>query len=115
VIYGELDVLKRVHRGKRKRSISRGTRRSRKTIKRYVETAEELGWVTGLHKPDEDQASEVMVALRPGSRGLSPGEAERILLEHKDRIDALLHPKLPGERDLRLRLMKAQRRRAGAC
>ena len=108
-----LDVLKRVHRGEKRRSISRSTGRSRKTVKRYEETAEELGWVAGLHEPDEALASEVMAALRPGPRGLSPGEAERLLMEHKERIDDWLHPEPLGKRGLRLTKVQTLLSRSG--
>ncbi len=61
-----LDVLKRIHRGESRRSVSRNTGRSRKTIERYVTVAMDLGWVPQEHEPHEALASEVIGKLRPG-------------------------------------------------
>ena len=109
-----LDVLRRVHRGEKIRAVSRSTGRSRKTNKRYLEAAEGLGWVAGIHEPDEALASEVLAATRPGPRGLSAGEAELILLGHKERIRNWLDPKDPKDRSLQLTKVRKLLSRSGA-
>ena len=87
-----LEVLKRAHEGEGKRSIARSTRRDRKTVKRYVEAAQELGWVAGLHEPDENLAGEVIRALRPGPKGDESSEAEQTLDPHKEQLEEWLKP-----------------------
>jgi len=109
-----LDVLRRVHRGEKIRAVARSTGRTRKTVRRYVEAAEEVGWVAGVHEPDEALASEVLAATRPGPRGLSPGEAERLLLGHEERIRAWLKPDDPSIRPLRLTKVRTLLARSGA-
>lgn len=39
-----LDVLRRIQRGQTKKAIEAATGRTRKTIRRYQRTAEQLGW-----------------------------------------------------------------------
>lgn len=87
-----LDVLTRIHNGEGIRPAARNTGRDRKTVKRYVETAEELGWVRGLHKPDEGLAQEVMLALRPGPKGETMSSSETLLSGYKEQIAAWLKP-----------------------
>lgn len=55
-----LDVLRRIHGGEGVRAVARQTGRARNTVKRYVETATELGWIAGLHDPDEALAALVL-------------------------------------------------------
>lgn len=81
-----LEVLKRIHRLESRRSVSRNTGRSRKTIERYVAVAMDLGWVPHMHPPDEALASEVISKLRPGPKDRSPSETAKILGPHKDQI-----------------------------
>ncbi len=81
-----LEVLKHIYAGKSVRQTSRITGRARKTVGRYVETAENLGWVKETHPPDEELAGEVISLLKPGPSNAKPGENEAILSVHHDRI-----------------------------
>ena len=81
-----LEVLKRLHKGERVRSVSKNTGRDRKTVNRYKAAAEEVGWVAELHEPDEDLAQDVISALRPGPKGHELTETERKLNPHRERI-----------------------------
>jgi len=108
-----LDVLRRVHRGEKIRAVARSTGRTRKTIKRYLEAAGELGWVAGIHTPDEALASEVLAATRPGPREVTPGEVERLLLEHQERIRGWLKPPDPHVHGLRLTKVRTLLARSG--
>ena len=85
-----LEVLRRAHRGERKRAISRATGRSRKTLRRYLKTAAKLGWRPGDSDPDEALAARVMARHRPGPQGGPPGETERRLLPHRETLVAWL-------------------------
>lgn len=96
-----LDVLRRIHRGEGRRQVARRTGRSRKTIGRYVAVATDLGWVPGVHEPDEQLAAEILVKLRPGPKQ-PKRETEQRLLEHKDRIEAWLEPNNSYKRGLTL-------------
>ena len=81
-----LEVLKRLHKGERVRSVSKNTGRDRKTVNRYKAAAEKVGWVAELHEPDEDLAQDVISALRPGPKGHELTETERKLNPHRERI-----------------------------
>jgi transposase len=96
-----LDVLRRVGRGESKSAVKRATGHGRATIRRYVETATELGWVAGHHEPDEKLAADVFARLRPGQTA-KPGEVEQRLLEHKQQISDWLKPDEGQRRGLRL-------------
>jgi hypothetical protein len=85
-----LEVLKKLHEGKSVRVTSRLTGRDRKTVKRYQSAATEVGWVCGLHEPDEALAGEVLSFLRPGPKGDEPSETEQQLELHRSRIEAWL-------------------------
>ena len=74
-----LEVLRRAHRGERRRAIERTTGRSRKTIQRYLKSAAKLGWKPGEREPDEQLAARVQARLRPGPAAIGPSESERIL------------------------------------
>ena len=52
-----LDVLRRVQRGEPKAAIERATGRTRKTIRRYLKVAAQLGWEPGAVEPDEALAA----------------------------------------------------------
>lgn len=96
-----LDVLQRVHRGEGLRAVARQTGRSRNTVKRYVETATELGWVAALHAPDEELAVAVLLKHRPGPREVVAASADA-LAPHKEQIGEWLRPKGSKERGLTL-------------
>jgi transposase len=85
-----LEVLRRAHRGERKRAISRATGRSRKTVHRYLKTASTLGWRPGESEPDEQLAAGVMARHRPGPRDGEPGATENRLLPHRETLAAWL-------------------------
>ena len=53
-----LEVLKHIYDGNSIRLTSRLTGRTRKTVGRYIETAENLGWVKEIYVPDDELASE---------------------------------------------------------
>jgi transposase-like protein len=78
-----LAVLERFGRGETKAAVARATGHTRKTVRRYVRTAERLGWEPGTDPPTEALAAEVFLRHRPrGHHG--PGEAEEALLPHLD-------------------------------
>jgi len=108
-----LDVLRRIHRGEGRRAIARVTGRSRKTIGRYVRTAKKLGWDPGRDEPDEELASGVVERLKPGPRGESPGESEKVLLERKEKIRLWLNRDNPYKRGLKLTKVLRLLRREG--
>ena len=60
-----LNVLRRIGRGENKAAVARVTGHRRKTIRRYVTTAVELGWRPGLEEATEQLAVEVFRRLRP--------------------------------------------------
>jgi transposase len=108
-----LDVLRRIFRGEGRRAIERATGRTRKTIGRYVRTAEKLGWKPGLEEPDEELATGVLERLRPGPRGVSPGESEKLLLGHKEQIRVWLDRDNSYKRGLKLTKVLRLLRRQG--
>ncbi|MFQ6133900.1 MAG: IS21 family transposase [Armatimonadota bacterium] len=98
-----LNVLRRIGRGEKKAAVSRVTGHRRKTIRRYVATAVELGWQPGHEEPTEELAVRVAERLRPGPEPSGLGETERRLLPHRARISAWLRPAQQSEgRGLRL-------------
>lgn len=101
-----LNVLRRVGRGENKSAVARATGHERRTVRRYVEEAEALGWIPGLHEPDEALACEVWRRVRPGSQQDEPGPAKAKLLPHQDAIRAWLGTDGDGRDDDALRLTK---------
>ena len=97
-----LEVLRRANRGEGRNSIARTTGRSRKTVRRYLSKAAELGWAAGQAEPDEALAARVLAQVRPGALRASPGEPETLLLPHLNTIRAWIKPPAPGERPLTL-------------
>jgi transposase len=100
-----LDVLRRVHRGEKRRAIARVTGRDRKTIGRYVRIAVSLGWnPTSPYRkePDEDLAATVLLRLQPGPRRSASGENERKLLPFLPKIRDWLNPPNIFEKGLTL-------------
>lgn len=80
-----LDVLRRIHRGESKKSIEAATGRTRKTVRRYLRTAEKLGWSAREQEPDEELASRVWQKLRPGpAAGFS--WTDEVLGPHRETI-----------------------------
>lgn len=88
-----LEVLRRVHAGEGRRSITRATGRSRKSIARYVERAEALGWEPGGPvEPDEALSGRVASGLRPGPPPKQGNTTEAKLWPHLERLRGWLHP-----------------------
>lgn len=108
-----LEVLKRIHSGIGVRPTARATGRDRRTVRRYVEVANELGWVEGLHEPDEALAQTVVAALRPGPKDNETSESERILSSHRDEIADWLKPNGGFERGLTLTKVHSLLKRKG--
>ena len=99
-----LNVLRRIGRGESKSAVARTTGHDRKTIGRYVAVALELGWQPGRDEPTETLAAAVAARHSPG-RDRGPGEAEALLLPHRERIKKWLKPEereLGQKRGLRL-------------
>ena len=95
-----LDVLRRYYRGESKVKISNSTKRGRNTVKRYIHTAEGLGWLQS-EEPTETIASAVLQLLRPGRPQNRPGDIEIKLKPHQKRILEWLSP-ADGKRGLKL-------------
>ena len=96
-----LNVLRRVGTGESKSAVSRATGHSRSTIRRYVRTAGEVGWTPGTSAPTEELAAEVGRRLSPAGERC-PGEAEALLLRHREQITTWLKPGPREKRGLRL-------------
>ena len=96
-----LNVLRQIHAGASKSAVAVSIGHSRSTVRRYVKTATQLGWVAGQAEPSEELASQVFRRLSPGAdRG--PGDAEQLLLEHAEQIRSWLRPGPEEKRGLRL-------------
>jgi len=108
-----LEVLRRLGRGEGVQKVGLATGHARKTVRRYRDLAAELGWVAGLHEPDEGLALEVFRQLRPRPKDEAPGETELLLLGHRERIAGLLRPEDPRERGLKLTKVHALLGRSG--
>lgn len=97
-----LNVLRRVARGETKSAVARATGRSRSTIRRYLELAQELGWTPGVaDEPTEALAAEVARRSSP-ARDREAGEAEAQLLRHREQVQTWLKPGPREKRGLRL-------------
>ena len=96
-----LNVLRRIGRGESKSAVARATGHERRTVRRYVAEAQELGWVPGLHEADEELALEVYRRVRPGA-GEEVGPAELLLRPHRDEIAGWLKTEEAGDAGLRL-------------
>ena len=101
-----LNVLRRIGRGEGKSVVARATGHRRKTVRRYVAAAVELGWKVGSEEPTEELAVGVFQKLRPVPEGDRLGEVERLLLPHRARIKAWLTPAAEGNSKRGLRLTK---------
>lgn len=96
-----LSVLRRVGRGESMSAVARTTGHGRKTVRRYVETAVELGWRPGTEEPTEELAAAVCRRRSP-SKGREPGETEARLEPHRDEIRRWLEPEAGEKRGLKL-------------
>ncbi|MCA9707832.1 MAG: IS21 family transposase [Myxococcales bacterium] len=108
-----LNVLRRIGRGESKTAVAQATGHTRKTVRRYVQLAEALGWIAGEHEPDEGLALEVYQATRPGVQTDEPGTAEADLLPHREQITTWLAVDEPGDIALRLTKVHALLERRG--
>jgi transposase len=102
-----LEVLRRHHRGEKKRRIALATGHTRVTVRRYIAAAQKLGW-NHEREPDEDLARAVVARLQPGPRASPTGSPtnEQRLLVHIELIRSWLHPP-DGKRGLRLTRVRA--------
>jgi hypothetical protein len=107
-----LSILECIGRGESQSAVARVTGHCRKTIRRYVRTAESLGWKPGTDPPSEALAAEVFLRHRPTGDG-RPGDAEEELLPHLEAIRAWLTPKSGEKRGLRLTKVKQLLERRG--
>jgi hypothetical protein len=108
-----LNVLQRIGRGEQISAIGRVTGHSRTTVRRYAAVARELGWQPGLEEPTEELAAQVAQHLRPLPRSRVPGEVERQLWPHREKIRAWLKPGPNEKRGLRLTKVHRLLARAG--
>lgn len=108
-----LEVLRRVNRGEAQRSVSRGTGRSRNTVRRYVEVAMALGWEPGGEEPGEELAAEVMAHVQPGPRADGPTGVEAVLLAREAQLRVWLGTDGSAGRGLRLAKVLQLLRRQG--
>jgi hypothetical protein len=94
------EVLRRWKARQSKREIARGTGLDRKTVRRYIETAQQCQ----ISRDGETSESEVhQVAQRVQDRPApSPSEQRELLLKYKERIESWLKGSKP------LRLTKVQ-------
>lgn len=101
------EVLRRWKAGQSKREIARGTGMDRKTVRRYIETAQQCQ----ISREGETSESEVhQVAQRVQDRPApSPSEQRELLLKHKERIESWLK----GSKPLRLTKVQVLLRREG--
>jgi len=97
-----LNVLRRIGRGEIISEVARVTDHDRKTVRRYVTIAKELGWVPEEQEPDEELAVRVFRQLRPVSTERPPGETEQLLLPHVETISDWLKSDDEFARGLRL-------------
>ena len=89
-------VLERLHRGERQAAVARVTGHGRKTFRRYLATAGELGWEPGTDFSAERLPGEVYRLHRP-VKNRGPGGVEAELLPHLEQLRAWLIPG-PGEK-----------------
>lgn len=72
------EVIRRWQEGQGVRRIKAGTGLSRKTVRRYIEAAVELGVERGGPAPTEEQLAELVARFQPGRRPAQDGAAARL-------------------------------------
>ncbi len=108
-----LEVLRGLHRGQPQRRLARASGHSRTTIRRWAETAQQLGWRPGgEQEPDEALARAVAERRRPVPDTPSPGESEARLAPFRAQIRGWLQPE-DDSQGLRLTKVHALLRRQG--
>lgn len=105
------EVLRRAHLGHAKATIARVTGRGRRTVRRWIEVAVELGW-TPSSAPDEALAVAVLERCRPG-RPSEPGETSELLEARREQLVKWLRPSEANERGLRLKKVHELLARSG--
>jgi hypothetical protein len=100
------EVLSRLSRGESQAHVAAATRLGRKTIRRYLRLARELGWRLGDAEPDEAFVARVLDRVRPGPKRPEPGESEKLLFPQRDQIREWLSG---SENQKGLRLTKVHR------
>ena len=81
-----VEVVRRWLAGDGIRSVARGTGLDRKTVRRILRAAERLGLKPGGPVPDEHTVAALIGEVRGVQAPAEPGETERILLPHQERI-----------------------------
>jgi transposase len=81
-----LDVLRRIHRGESKTAIKRVTGHTRKTVRRYLAAAQELGWQPGVVEPEEALAAAVARQVQPVAKKPARGSTQALLTSHRETI-----------------------------
>jgi hypothetical protein len=81
-----LEVLRRWLARDGIRQIARSTGLDRKTVRRFVGAAAELGLKPGVSSPDESVVAAYVNRVKPRPLAAAPGGTEAVLLEHRDRI-----------------------------
>lgn len=104
------EVLRRILGGEKLARISEASGWDRKTLRRYRDAARAEGLSLSGAPPTDEEIARVIVRTR-GTREAGPGATERLLLEHKERIEAWLGP----PEDLRLTKVRDLLSRQGVC
>jgi len=94
-------VLKERFRGENLSSIARKSGHMRKTVRRYVRTAQDLGWRED-EEPDDELAIRVYQKLRPVASDSGLGASEELLMPLREQIEEWLKPPEGEKRGLRL-------------
>src|SRR5512134_650392 len=80
------EVVRRWLTGDGIRSVARGTGLDRKTVRRILRAAGRLGLKPGGPVPDDNTVAALIGEVRGVQGPAEPGETERILLPHQERI-----------------------------
>lgn len=105
------EVLRRHEAGQGLREIARQTGLDRKTVRRYVQAANDAGEADGA-LGDEACVQQVVQAVQTRPRP-SPSEARKVLQEHRDRIAQWIAPTERGVRPLRMTKVHVLLKRQG--
>ena len=80
------EVVRRWLAGDGFRAVSRGTGLDRKTVRRIVRSAEQLGLKPGDPSPDDKTVAALIAEVKGSPPPTGPGETERALFPYQDRI-----------------------------
>ena len=81
-----LEVLRRWLARDGIRPIAKSTGLDRKTVRRFVAAAARLGLKPGDPWPDDSVVAAFVNGVKPARAPTAPGETEKVLLDHRDRI-----------------------------